>query len=361
MHLLRNIAVAAVAIYSLNVPVLSRSLPSASLNNDDIACGSDATCLKHAIEAPAYAIRSKRSSLISRAPVVPVRPIRPKPDEPDSPIVPPGDTPSRPGDPSSAPPRPDFDSDTSSEGKVLGGASHEGDEGFELEGEYKSPEAMLEKGRRVDGTPFATTTGGEAQNALADLRAKFDKAYREERDYKEDGEEKAEPLDADEYQDLEPSFEDLEINMETNDYRDVQTFSATGNEPFGYSAVWTKQSDKDGVIIAESLFSDRDLTPKDGGKRLKISDLTLLQWVGSNTQESVKNLKAVIFRHVLNRSSVETMQTAQKKTDVALYQQATFKRGETDPRKAEAFEMMMGTDLVSSMAYMLKDNAPVCF
>lgn len=77
---------------------------------------------------------------------------------------------------------------------------------------------MLEKGRRVDGTPFATTTGGEAQNALADLRAKFDKAYREERDYKEDGEEKAEPLDADEYQDLEPSFEDLEINMETNEY-----------------------------------------------------------------------------------------------------------------------------------------------
>ena len=45
MHLLRNIAVAAVAIYSLNVPVLSRSLPSASFNNDDVACGSDATCL----------------------------------------------------------------------------------------------------------------------------------------------------------------------------------------------------------------------------------------------------------------------------------------------------------------------------
>ena len=77
---------------------------------------------------------------------------------------------------------------------------------------------MLEKGRRVDGTPFATTTGGEAQNALADLRAKFDNAYREERVYKEDGGEKAEPLDADEYQDLEPSFEDLEVNMETSAY-----------------------------------------------------------------------------------------------------------------------------------------------
>ncbi|KAL9009519.1 MAG: hypothetical protein Q9180_009394 [Flavoplaca navasiana] len=51
------------------------------------------------------------------------------------------------------------------------------------------------------------------------------------------------------------------------------------------------------------------------------------------------------------------MQAAQKKTNVALYQQANFKRGQTGSQ-AEAFDMMMGTDLVSSMAYMLKDNAP---
>ncbi len=40
------------------------------------------------------------------------------------------------------------------------------------------------------------------------------------------------------------------------------------------------------------------------------------------------------------------MQAAQKKTNVALYQQATFKRGQTGSQ-AEAFDMMIGTDLVS--------------
>lgn len=56
---------------------------------------------------------------------------------------------------------------------------------------------------------------------------------------------------------------------------------------------------------------------------------------------------------------METMQKAQRDTWQPLDKKATFERGADTPKERDAFNMMMGTDFVSSMGYMLKDHAPV--
>lgn len=55
------------------------------------------------------------------------------------------------------------------------------------------------------------------------------------------------------------------------------------------------------------------------------------------------------------------MQKAQRDTLQGLSEKATFKRGADTEAKRDAFELMMGTDFISSLNHMLKDHAPVRF
>lgn len=96
-------------------------------------------------------------------------------------------------------------------------------------------------------------------------------------------------------------------------------------------------------------------------QKLRPSDLTFLQWKASAGEGQVGSLRAFIGRTIISKSTVETMQKAQRDTRQALDQKATFERGADTAEKRDAFDMMMGTDFISSLGYMLKDHAPVCF
>ena len=116
---------------------------------------------------------------------------------------------------------------------------------------------------------------------------------------------------------------------------------------------------EDGIIIGESRFSDRDLNPDN--LKLRPSDLTFLQWKDAAGDAQVKGLSAFVGRRISSKSTVTAMQQAQRDTRQPLYEKATFERGADTPEKQRAFHLMMGTDFINSLNYMLKENAPECY
>ena len=67
-------------------------------------------------------------------------------------------------------------------------------------------------------------------------------------------------------------------------------------------------------------------------------------------------------RYVSSRSTLETMQTAQRNARIPLDQPAVFKRqkdphdGPNDDPHTDSFFLMMGTDFISNQGFMLKDH-----
>lgn len=159
MRLLRHLALAAAALYSLNTPGQSRVLPAESINSRDHGClavkclGNRESLQVLKLSLPIWTAKPE-SDVVQRSPnhstkhdrtsiseglgfiferVAPPRLISPKPKpKPDSPTVKPGQTPSIAGNPKDAPPR--IGSDAA---PLPLGASKPGDPGFNLYGELK--------------------------------------------------------------------------------------------------------------------------------------------------------------------------------------------------------------------------------
>ena len=137
-----------------------------------------------------------------------------------------------------------------------------------------------------------------------------------------------------------------------NSFRSTKVYSKNGRSDIAEAKYFSDE----GIIIGEGRFSDRDLNVPD--QKLRPSDLTFLQWK-SAAGDAIKSLRGYVGRNILSKSTIETMQKAQRDTRQPLSEKATFKRGADTPEKKAAFNMMMGTDFISSLGYMLKDHAPV--
>ncbi|KAL8732735.1 MAG: hypothetical protein Q9166_002515 [cf. Caloplaca sp. 2 TL-2023] len=275
-----------------------------------------------------------------RAPPV-SRPGRPKPD-PDSPTVRPGQTPSRPGDSEDAPAH--IGADTT---PLNFGASKPGDPGFTPIGDSKDPADLRKKAQKVEEKAYKKSDEYDG----AALQKKFDDNYRTET--LEERGELSDFLDSD----LEAPFKDLGIDdMESLRYRETEVFSKDNN---GYPIAQTKYFPEDGFIVGESRLSKNDQNPKE--QQLRPSDLIFNQWKSSFGENDgrANTLRAFVGRYVQSKSTVETMQKAQRDTRVALYDKATFKRAADTPEEKAAFDLMEGTDFISSIGFMLKDYAPV--
>ncbi|KAL8927831.1 MAG: hypothetical protein Q9172_001204 [Xanthocarpia lactea] len=340
MRLLRQLAFAAAAVYTLSIPVQSRVLPSSSIISRDHKCLTT-TCtdlidlsIDHLLEREHNSALKGHGSIFERAPVAPPR-IKPNPKpKPDSPTVKPGDTPSRPGDPKDVPAHIGADPVD-----LPVGASKPGDPGEKLIGEAKDPVILKTKGEKVDAQAHKTAD----EYNLNDLQKKFDENYRlkkEDGDFGEDDE------------DIEEAMEDLGVDMDQAEYLETQVFSNAGPR----AVSWAKNMPDEGIIIGESRFADRDLNPDN--LKLRPSDLTFLQWKDAAGDAQVKGLRAFVGRRISSMSTVTAMQQAQRDTRQPLYEKATFERGANTPEKQSAFNLMMGTDFISSLGYSLKDNAP---
>ncbi|KAL8720279.1 MAG: hypothetical protein Q9181_007936 [Wetmoreana brouardii] len=185
-----------------------------------------------------------------------------------------------------------------------------------------------------------------------ELQKKFNDNYRIQDHEKGD-------LNDDIADDIEDAMKDLGIvGMGKVEYHETEVFSKAGPEAgAGQDAVaWAEYMPDKGIIIGEARFSERDLNPDN--LKLRPSDLTFLQWKDAAGDAQVKGLRAFVGRHILSKSTVTAMQQAQRDTRQPLYEKATFERGANTPEKQRAFHLMMGTDFISSLGYMLKDNAP---
>ncbi|KAL8848474.1 MAG: hypothetical protein Q9221_006525 [Calogaya cf. arnoldii] len=144
----------------------------------------------------------------------------------------------------------------------------------------------------------------------------------------------------------------LIIWLESRSFRSTKVYSKNGRSDIAEAKYFSDE----GIIIGEGRFSDRDLNVPD--QKLRPSDLTFLQWK-SAAGDAIKSLRGFVGRNILSKSTIETMQKAQRDTRQPLSEKATFERGADTPEKKAAFNMMMGTDFISSLGYMLKDHAPI--
>ncbi|KAI4266733.1 MAG: hypothetical protein L6R38_008574 [Xanthoria sp. 2 TBL-2021] len=355
MRLLRQLALAAAAFYSLNNPVQSRVLPSGSIQSRDLECLA-ANCLEliqlltgHIAKREHGSVSEELGSIFKRVPAPP-RIMCPKPKpKPGSPTVKRGQTPSVPGNPKDAPPRIGSDAaplaiGTSKPGG-LGppriasdaallplpiGASKPGDPGLDLVGESKDPIQLRDKGQKVDKQAHKTSDEYKGD----EIQKKFDDNYKV-KEIEREG-----TLDPYSDDDMEPALKDLGISdMENARYRSTDVFSKIGSKD---GVTEAKYFPEKGIIIGEYHFPENDMNAP--GQKLNLSDLTFLQWKSSTDGKRVDRLRAFVARNVVSRSTVETMQKAQRDTWQPLDKKATFERGADTPKERDAFNMMMGTD-----------------
>ncbi|KAL8882295.1 MAG: hypothetical protein Q9198_000683 [Flavoplaca austrocitrina] len=259
------------------------------------------------------------------------------------------------------------------------GASKPGDQGFNPTGPSKDPAKLKAKGKDVDKLPYAKQ---EDYNA-GDLQKKFDDNYKLE----DNSNKKDEFLDDEDDDDIGDAIKDLGIDkMADAPFRETEVSSKGANN---IAIARAKFFPTKGFMIGEERFADRDVNPPD--KKLRPSDLTFFQWKNAASDQAkaaaaaktpagpkspdearqtadtlaaaeataVKSLRAFVGRTVMSRSTVETMQTAQRRTGQALFDNAQFERGGDTDVKREGFDLMMGTDFISSLNFMLRDHAPV--
>lgn len=109
-----------------------------------------------------------------------------------------------------------------------------------------------------------------------------------------------------------------------------------------------------GVIVGGARYAKNDVNQ--GEARVKSSDLIFLQWEKlAGESGNVKDLKGFIGRTIMSRSTLETMQTAQKNSKIPLNQIASFKRSDTEVNK-DGFNAMLGTEFAKSINQMLKNH-----
>lgn len=171
-------------------------------------------------------------------------------------------------------------------------------------------------------------------------------------------------------------FEDLEMprQLDRGKYIRSEVLSkAPGTEkPNGQG----RYNGKDGIIIGEARFSANDKNPEppkrpDGTpdlsrtpQKIRQSDLTFLQFERATKAQGGKltDLKLFIGRNVISKSTLQAMQKSQKDTKQDLDRISIFERpaqrSAPDQLTAQekAWDTMLGTDFISSLNYMLKDN-----
>ena len=96
------------------------------------------------------------------------------------------------------------------------------------------------------------------------------------------------------------------------------------------------------------------------GQRLNLSDLLFLQWKDSTGDKGVERLQAIVIRKVVGRTTLELIQKAQYHNIQSKYGRTSYTRTDRYGRRA-VFDMLMGTNEISALTYMLKDHAPVSY
>lgn len=163
--------------------------------------------------------------------------------------------------------------------------------------------------------------------------------------------------------DLAEPFQDIGLDINRAKYSQGRVYSKEQGSKG--TVVGSRYFDQDRTIVAEELFAGNDKNPE--GKRIRSSDIVFLQWneFASHTMENgklqsgmaneVNQLENFIARNIQSRSTVETIEAAHQKTNQPLLKRGTFPRGGTGAQK-ESFEALLGTDIVASFQYMLKDH-----
>ncbi|KAI4171820.1 MAG: hypothetical protein LQ348_006862 [Seirophora lacunosa] len=241
----------------------------------------------------------------------------------------------------------------------------------------QDPVKLRQKGQEVDKLPYTAEKNYKAD----EIQKKFNDNYKVE-DLTDDEDNFLEPFLDD---DVEEAFKDLGIaKLEDARFREMEVSSVGDAGPIAQAKYFPEK----GIILGEARFSDRDLTPQD--QKLRPSDITFLQWKDAASRQAkvdfkaanpaepktpdeikaagdalaaaeakaVKTMRAFVGRVIASKSTVESMQTAQRQTGQLLADTSRFERGADTQGKRDAFDLMMGTDFISSLNHMLRDHAP---
>ncbi|KAL9631312.1 MAG: hypothetical protein Q9204_004284 [Flavoplaca sp. TL-2023a] len=154
--------------------------------------------------------------------------------------------------------------------------------------------------------------------------------------------------------DLKPVFNDLGIpRLEDVRYQSTKISSKNfSKEGITEAKVFAQK----GIIVREYFSPENDLNAP--GQRLNLSDLTFILWKDSTGDNRVEHLQAYVIRNMVSKTTLELMQKAQYHGIQNKSFRTRYTRTDRDGRRA-VFDMLMGTDEISALTYMLKDHAPV--
>ena len=224
--------------------------------------------------------------------------------------------------------------------------------GPDLIGESKDFNTLQQKGRKLDEELHTAIKENRPDVKTSKLKDNY-----EERDVQSG-------LVLSDAKDLQEPFKDIGLDMG----KKYSTSSIYSNEgPLNKGVVAEgKFFDQDKTIVGERRFATNDKNPDD--KKLKSSDIVFLQWerfashINTRTgklkvgmKDEVNQLENFVGRNILSRSTVETIETAHKRTNQPLDKKGVFKRGGEGAQK-DSFEALLYTDFVASLVHMLKDH-----
>jgi len=168
--------------------------------------------------------------------------------------------------------------------------------------------------------------------------------------------------------DLEGPFRDIGVDITKAKYTSARIYSKTGPEKKGQAhspVVGGRYFDQDRTIVAEDLFAPNDKNPQD--KKMKVSNIVFVQWekyashkkangeMKPRMSDDVDQLENFVARNIQSRSTVETIETAHRKTSQPLSEKGIFRRGGEGAQK-ESFEALLYTDIVASVQHMLRQH-----
>ncbi|KAL9034541.1 MAG: hypothetical protein Q9180_005346, partial [Flavoplaca navasiana] len=154
--------------------------------------------------------------------------------------------------------------------------------------------------------------------------------------------------------DLKPVFDDLGVtHLEDVCYQSTEISSKNSSRA---GVTETKVFAQKGIIVREYFSPENDLNAP--GQRLNLSDLTFILWKDATGDKRVERLQAYVIRNLVSKTTLELLQKAEYHDLHSKFFTTTFTRTDRDGRRA-VFDMLMGTDEISALTYMLKDHAPV--
>lgn len=221
-----------------------------------------------------------------------------------------------------------------------------------LIGESKDFNTLPPKGRKLDGEVHTAIRENKPDVVTPKLTDNYE--VRDEQSGKV----------LDDAKDLEEPFKDIGIDITKAKYSTARIYTK-GDQTNKGMVVEGRFFDQDKTIVGQNRFAVNDFNPVD--KKMKSSNIVFLLWekfashknangnLKVGMRDEVNQLENFVGRNILSRSTVETIETAHKKTNQPLDKKGVFKRGGEGAQK-ECFEALLYTDFVASIQHMLREH-----